>query len=49
MSKLKRILMSVLSSVACYALICGIFTSNSACGMIFHQPKEPEKMNKFKI
>ncbi len=49
MKKFKNISISFLSLFASFAFVCGVITSNSACGMIFHQPKEPEEMNKFKI
>ncbi len=49
MQKIKNFIMKFGSSFAALALIIGISTSNSACGMIFHQAKEPEAMNKFKF
>lgn len=49
MKKFKNVPISFLSMFASFAFICGVITSNSACGMIFHQPKEPKVMNKFKI
>lgn len=49
MEKIKKVSISFLSLFASFAFVCGVITSNSACGMIFHQPKEPEVMNKFKI
>ena len=47
--KIKNFIMKFGSSFAALALIIGITTSNSACGMIFHQPEEPAAMNKFKF
>lgn len=49
MEKIKKGSINFLSLFASFAFVCGVITSNSACGMIFHQPKEPEVMNKFKI
>lgn len=49
MQKFKNFIMKFGSSFAVLALIIGISNSNSACGMIFHQPKEPAAMNKFKF
>lgn len=49
MSKFKRFMTNFMSSVAMVALVCGVVTSNSACGMIFHQPKEPKAMDKYKL
>ena len=34
---------------AAFALIVGIATANSACEIIWHQPKEPSAMDKFKF
>lgn len=49
MRKIKNFIVKFGSSFAALALIIGISTSNSACLMVFHQPKEPEAMNKFKF
>lgn len=49
MKKINDFIMKFGSSFAALALIIGISTSNAACGMIFHQPKEPKAMNKFKL
>lgn len=49
MRKTKNLIMKFGSCFAALALIIGISTSNSACMMVFHQPKEPEIMNKFKF
>lgn len=49
MQKIKNFVMKFGSSFAALALIVGISTANSACDIIWHQPKEPEAMNKFKF
>ena len=49
MQKFKSFLMKFGSTFAALALMVGIATSNSSCLMVFHQPKEPEAMNKFKF
>ncbi len=49
MQKIKNFIMKFGSSFAALALIVGISTANSACEIIWHQPKEPEEMNKFKF
>lgn len=49
MRKIRNFIMKFGSSFAALALIIGISTSNSACGMIFHQAKEPEAMKKYKF
>ena len=48
MKKFKNFIMKCGSTFAAIALIVGISTSNSACTIIWHQPKEPEAMDKFK-
>lgn len=49
MQKIKKLILKAGSSFAVLALAIGIMTSNSACLMVFHQPEEPEAMNKFKF
>ncbi len=49
MQKIKNFLMKFGSAFAALALIVGISTTNSACYAIWHQPKEPAEMNKFKF
>lgn len=49
MQKLKNFIVKFGSTFAALALIIGISTSNSACFIVYHQPKEPEAMNKFKF
>lgn len=49
MFKPKKLMLLFLSSFASFAFVCGVIASNSACGMIFYQPKEPAVMNKFKF
>lgn len=49
MLKLKNFIMKFGSTFAALALIIGISTSNSACFIVYHQPKEPAAMNKFKF
>lgn len=49
MQKFKSFLMKFSSTFAALALMVGISASNSACAIIWHQPKEPEAMNKFKF
>lgn len=49
MQKIKDFIVKFGSSFAALALIVGISTSNSACSILWHQPKEPEAMNKFKF
>lgn len=34
---------------AALALFVGVSISNSACAIIWHQPKEPESMKKYKL
>lgn len=41
MQKIKNFIMKFGSSFAAFALIVGIATANSACEIIWHQPKEP--------
>ncbi len=49
MQKIKNFIMKFGSSFAALALIVGISTSNSACSILWHQPKEPAAMNRFKF
>lgn len=49
MQKINNFLNKFGSAVAALALIVGISTANSACDIIWHQPKEPAAMNKFKF
>ena len=49
MQKIKNFIMKFGSSFAALALIVGISTANSACDIIWNQPKEPTAMNKFKF
>lgn len=49
MQKIKKFIMKFGSSFAALALIIGISTANSACNIVWHQPKEPEAMEKFKF
>ena len=49
MQKIKNFIMKFGSSFAAFALIVGIATANSACEIIWHQPKEPAAMVKFKF
>ena len=46
---IKKVIATTGKSVAMLALFIGILTSNSACYTIWHQPKEPEIMEKFKF
>lgn len=49
MQKVKNFIMKFGSTFAALALIVGISTANSACDIIWHQPKEPAAMDKFKF
>lgn len=49
MQKIKNFIMKFGSAFAALALIVGISTANSACTILWHQPKEPAAMNKFKF
>ena len=49
MQKIKNFIMKFGSSIAAFALSVGIATANSACEIIWHQPKEPSAMDKFKF
>jgi cyclic lactone autoinducer peptide len=49
MQKFKNFIIKFGSAFAALALMIGISTSNSACFIVYHQPKEPEAMNKFKF
>lgn len=47
--KIKNLVMKFSSLFAVFALMIGIITSNSACSILWHQPKEPKAMDKFKF
>ena len=49
MQKVKNFIVKFGSTFAALALIVGISTSNSPCNILWHQPKEPSAMNKFKF
>ena len=49
MPKVKKFITNIGSVFADLAIMVGISTSNSACNILWHQPKEPETMNKFKF
>lgn len=49
MQKVKNFIIKLGGSFAALALLIGISTANTACFSTFHQPKEPEAMNKFKF
>jgi len=49
MTKVKNFIRKFGSTFAALALLIGISTANSACFIIWHQPKEPEEMNKYKF
>ena len=49
MEKVKNFIMKFGSTFAALALVVGITTSNSACAILWHQPKEPAAMDKFKF
>lgn len=49
MEKFKNFVMKFGSTFAALALVVGITTSNSACTILWHQPKEPAAMDKFKF
>lgn len=48
MKKLKTIVMKLVSFLPALALITGIVTANSACVSLFHQPKIPQGLNKYR-
>ncbi len=49
MEKVKNFIMKFGSAFAALALVVGISASNSACSILWHQPKEPAAMDKFKF
>ncbi|MDR0914803.1 MAG: cyclic lactone autoinducer peptide [Oscillospiraceae bacterium] len=48
MKKFSSVLLKVSGLVASFALAAGVTTLSSACIFIFHQPKVPTGMEKFK-
>lgn len=49
MQKIKDFVVKFGGSFAALALMIGISTANSACACIWHQPKEPKAMDKYKF
>lgn len=49
MQKIKNFIMKFGGAFSALALMIGISASNSACFIVYHQPKEPVAMNKFKF
>ena len=49
MKRFKNFMMKFGGAIAAFVLFIGVFNSNSACFSIWHQPKEPLEMTKYKL
>lgn len=45
MKKIKQFLFKHAGSIAAFAMVLGIYSMDSACFIMYHQPKIPDAMN----